>query len=576
MRGRGQESGAALNHNGWWSALDEGRGERGGGGVRGAGGGRSVAEGRRIKLPHWATLFFFVMGAPAQAWSRIRLCLVVQGERQGGEGEPGGEPGRSGDTGCSARGGRREAAAIVYAGVAAACLAALAGVDFDAFIKRLAVGDWCSTLPDQPSVFVRAQLVSLVMVATRGRDYDATGPRTRLQAGPAGVARRLVPPVANPQRMRRTRRMSTHPDPDHYASEGVNVIPESDTSGPVEGDGHTGPGAASGSWAAPVDAACATPASSTVLAGHSQPVRRRPRKNPHPKYIPPGSREAGPSGSGAAHQPATDDVSGEAACGPWGNSPSTTESASCGTSDGTSSMTGDLVAAAASPAACQARCALEEGHDGRMSLKRGFDAQHGSAGPAGPPPAPSPPVVPAPEFPEGIFGDAKPLPVLHAAGVSTTVIPSNEVLVKREKFWAVAAAAAASGPDPQARPTTDKGAQASTGGVRPRFSASQRPLLAMARDQSLPGAASGDAIPGAAGDTRVQVDGAPRHGAGAADVVGSTVDTGGGVGMEDSADGDAHVRGGQRSRHGDGDGRRGGDTAHGPSRREKSSRTRQL
>lgn len=55
-----------------------------------------------------------------------------------------------------------------------------------------------------------------MMVATRRCDYDAPGPITRSQTSPAGVASRLVSPVADPQRLGWPRQMRTHPDPDHY------------------------------------------------------------------------------------------------------------------------------------------------------------------------------------------------------------------------------------------------------------------------------------------------------------------------------------------------------------------------
>lgn len=59
------------------------------------------------------------------------------------------------------------------------------------------------------------------MVATRDRDYGAPGPRTRAQASPAGVARRLAAPSSDPQRLGRTRRMSTHPDVNYYRRAGT-------------------------------------------------------------------------------------------------------------------------------------------------------------------------------------------------------------------------------------------------------------------------------------------------------------------------------------------------------------------
>lgn len=55
-----------------------------------------------------------------------------------------------------------------------------------------------------------------VMVATRTCDYDATGPQTRAARGPARVAHRLLKRRAEPQRLRRSYRMSTHPDVNHY------------------------------------------------------------------------------------------------------------------------------------------------------------------------------------------------------------------------------------------------------------------------------------------------------------------------------------------------------------------------
>lgn len=64
------------------------------------------------------------------------------------------------------------------------------------------------------------------MVATRDRDYSAPGQRTRAQASPAGVARRLAAPSSDPQRLGRTRRMSTHPDVSYYRRAGTTGAPE--------------------------------------------------------------------------------------------------------------------------------------------------------------------------------------------------------------------------------------------------------------------------------------------------------------------------------------------------------------
>lgn len=442
-----------------------------------------------------------------------------------------------------------------YAGGAARCLAGRPVVHPVAFIKRLPVGDRPVAVLLQSSFPVRARPCGVAMVATRGRDYDSTRPRTRLQGGAAGAARRLVPPVPSPQRLRRTRRKSTHPDVDHYNQEGASGVEEGDTLAPVADDGNSG-----------------SDGTAEVAAGTAP---RRTRKNPHPRYIPPGSRAAVPSGSEAGHPSPGGDSDGKAVCCWGGYGPSASESASSSATSGgdvhppfedTSSAVDDVEPVAPPPEAIlpPAIAPVEENHDRRSSLKRRVDEQHGAAGPAASPLVPASKAVPAPEFPAGIFADIKPKPVLHAAGVSTEVIPSNEVVAKREAFWAAAAAAAASGPGPRAQATTGQGARAGAGGARPRFAASQRPLMAMARAASQNGPAHGDSNSGSARETPGQDDGGARGGGGAAAGGGAGGDVGDGLGVGDSAVGDAQLRGGSSRRSGGGDSRGDGEDGTGP------------
>lgn len=179
------------------------------------------------------------------------------------------------------------------------------------------------------------------MVATRGHDYNAVGPLTRAQASPIGVAKRLHATNPEPQRVTRSYRMRTHPDVGHYmrGSPSGAVSPGGDSGGPAVqsaattvvapvGDGGGAdmpiddareagvPGAVSGGGAcAPFGGGggAGSPGAangggemglgpaglvnlgtvSGVAAVNVTRQRRRPRKNPHPKHIPPGSREQG-------------------------------------------------------------------------------------------------------------------------------------------------------------------------------------------------------------------------------------------------------------------------------------------
>lgn len=54
------------------------------------------------------------------------------------------------------------------------------------------------------------------MVATRSRVYGGAGARTRNRTDPAALASRLFKLRTEPQRIRRSRRMSTHPDVNQY------------------------------------------------------------------------------------------------------------------------------------------------------------------------------------------------------------------------------------------------------------------------------------------------------------------------------------------------------------------------
>lgn len=406
-------------------------------------------------------------------------------------------------------------------------------MDSLALINGRPDGHWRFAVPPQPSAAVRVWPCGVDMVATRGRDYDLTGPRTRLQEGPAGAARRLVPSVSSPQRLRRTRRMSTHPDVDHYHQDGANGAPGSDTPAPVVEGAHAGPDDA---------AAGAAP--------------RRVRKNPRPRYIPPGSRAAVSSGSGAGdgHPSPADSSEDNAVCCWGGYGPSANQTASPSPLSGvdvhppvedTSSAVDDIEPVASSAAILQPPviAPLVEEHDGRSSQERRVDRQQGSAGPAALPPAPAQQAVLAPEFPAGLFEDVKPQPVLHAAGVSTAVIPSNEVVAKREAFWAAAAAAATPVPGRFAHPSSGQGGRAERNDVRPRFVASQRPLIAMARASSA-GPADGDVTSDLVGKTP---DGGARGGADAADAGGASGHIGARRAVGDSAGGDAKLKG-SRSR----------------------------
>lgn len=80
-------------------------GEETGGGGGGQGVERECGEDivtgeGRCTVPHWAAWFFSYLGAPGQAWSQIRLFLVIQGGRQAGEGVRGDKPGWGGERVC--------------------------------------------------------------------------------------------------------------------------------------------------------------------------------------------------------------------------------------------------------------------------------------------------------------------------------------------------------------------------------------------------------------------------------------------------------------------------------------------
>lgn len=202
------------------------------------------------------------------------------------------------------------------------CFVVLVVSGFAALLKSLTVDDGGRSLPSFPAGALSEWPLVATMVATRHRDYDSSAPRTRQQTSAAGVARRLLPAVTDPQRLRRTRRMSanagpltrqqkaaagiarrllpavtdpqrlrrtwrmsTHPDVAHYGQGAASGEP-ADVAWQRAGTGVTmaaADAALSAQGLGASGASCAPQAASALAAASPSPTPRR--KNPRPRHF---------------------------------------------------------------------------------------------------------------------------------------------------------------------------------------------------------------------------------------------------------------------------------------------------
>lgn len=166
-----------------------------------------------------------------------------------------------------------------------------------------------------------AFLSERAMVSTRRGDYGHDG-CARSRSASVDAAERLWAPLMEPQRLGQTRRMRTHPDVSHYFR-GARAVGPAVSQQECQEDGVPAdavPGLSSDEIAvqamtpaplppavtADAAAVCAESRHAQDVANAVQPPRgptgpvttaRRPRKNPYPRYVPPGSRSGAPAGS---------------------------------------------------------------------------------------------------------------------------------------------------------------------------------------------------------------------------------------------------------------------------------------
>lgn len=159
------------------------------------------------------------------------------------------------------------------------------------------------------------------MVAPRRHDHDHS--RVRARQDTVGTAARLLAPLAQPRWFGRSRRMRTHPDVHFYVPAvvggGLGVPRQGSDSGAMctvsAAEASPDDGAADATASAPAApavlpaAAAAAPTDAVVGASEAaaRPLpplnaamqqasaTRRPRKNPNPRYVPPGSRSGASS-----------------------------------------------------------------------------------------------------------------------------------------------------------------------------------------------------------------------------------------------------------------------------------------
>lgn len=168
---------------------------------------------------------------------------------------------RCGQRGCG-DGGAERATAVAPArrvGVApAGCVVVQVVWDSGVVFKSWTVIQWGRLLRSVCTLTVGGQPLSVTMVATRDRDYDSSTPRTRLQTSPAGVARRLLPAMTDPQRLRRARRLTAPVDVGDDSHADAHVGPSSGTPAPHTMGQHAGAGTTT-------NVAAASPARTTGL-----------------------------------------------------------------------------------------------------------------------------------------------------------------------------------------------------------------------------------------------------------------------------------------------------------------------
>lgn len=159
-----------------------------------------------------------------------------------------------GPRGCGGSGAERAAAVAPARRAAVAparCLVVQVVLDSGAVFKSWTVVEWGRLLRSVYTVTVGGRPLSATMVATRDRDYDSSTPRTRLQTSPAGVARRLLPAMTDPQRLRRARRLTAPVGVGDDGHAQAHVGPSSGTPAPHTMGKHAGADTATDVAAAP-------------------------------------------------------------------------------------------------------------------------------------------------------------------------------------------------------------------------------------------------------------------------------------------------------------------------------------